>query len=318
MTPRLLFILLAFASCHLPAQTASGNSAGTASLAGIVRNEEGNAVEGVNVRTSGIGDWGGPRTDASGRFTIPDLAPGQYRLRLRPPGRLVSGRDGTGDEYVSTYYPSGPGDPQAKMIQLEPGAHLMLDLVLPRKTVTRATVRGKLAGPVMGARVVITEEDGYHFQTACSVVPGPDGAFQFQGVAPGRYKLVSDSTGNLQAINGWMEIDVPPNGLENVLFATRPAFHLAGRIIFEGGNAGGVEIDLSPAGFANAWRAAVAASDGALSFTRVLAEKYRVVVRQLPAGAYVASIRAGGREISLGTEFTPDPSAPLVITLKSR
>jgi hypothetical protein len=167
-------------------------------------------------------------------------------------------------------------------------------------------------------RLLLTEQDRYHFQTASSARPASDGSFEIKGVAPGRYKLISDDSNNLSAIKGWTEIEVGTGNLENVALALKPAVDLSGRVVIDGNHPAGLKITLWPPGFENGWRTGTVEADGTFVIAGVMQEKYQLQISSIPQSAYVASARVGDQEVTpAGFDFSDSaPRSPVVITLK--
>jgi hypothetical protein len=147
-----------------------------------------------------------------------------------------------------------------------------------------------------------------------SAKPAQDGSFEIAGVRPGAYTLVS-STGTYSDVKGWVDLDVGAAGIDNLVFRLADQFPLRGRVVFQGGDPGGLKVTIQPHGFDNGWLMATSARDGRFAWDRVLPDQYRLILRDIPPGAFVESVRADGKDVDTAG-FTPSRAAPIVITLR--
>src|SRR5215470_4111809 len=82
------FIVILVAACVLLSQAAAAQTL-TGTLIGTVRDEQGAAIPGGQVRVTSLALIGGPRTmptSEAGQFRFPNLAPGSYTLDIEMPG----------------------------------------------------------------------------------------------------------------------------------------------------------------------------------------------------------------------------------------
>jgi len=82
------FIVVVFVACLVFPRLVAGQGL-TGTLIGSVKDEQGAAIPGGQMRVSSPALIGGPRdvtTDDAGRFRFPNLAPGSYRLAIAMPG----------------------------------------------------------------------------------------------------------------------------------------------------------------------------------------------------------------------------------------
>ncbi len=77
-------LVLAVAAFALPALAQT--SATTGAMAGLVTDEKGAPLAGASVTVSGVQAPASATTDANGRFTIPNLVPGAYKVRVEALG----------------------------------------------------------------------------------------------------------------------------------------------------------------------------------------------------------------------------------------
>lgn len=140
-------------------------------------------------------------TGGDGTAWIRNLPPGPYHLQIN--SRMHrSYRERRPDD--ATVPP--PPNPNASVSIQEPGA---ADVVLRAGTTTKITFRlprgGVIAGtvkdgdrPASGARVVLLQDVGSATEThptvgrVHEVTTGPDGAFEFSGLAAGKYRLAAN------------------------------------------------------------------------------------------------------------------------------
>ena len=178
-------------------------STGTAAMSGTVRLlTSGTPVPGVAVEAFTTADVANPiattATNASGAFTLPNLAEGNYKLRFRGAG------------FVQLWYPAAATDADASTITLEPGQlHQGLDVRLGG---VPATISGTVSGDDLSGASVYLELPGAApldstapnsvdvpgtAEAIVRTVPvGSDGLFTIANVpSPSVYDLVVTKTG---------------------------------------------------------------------------------------------------------------------------
>ncbi len=192
-----------------------------AQIEGRVLDEDGRPVAGVTVRADApyapYVDVEHP-TQADGRFTVRDLGPGAYFLRLLiPSGRRADGYPAT------EYYPGVAEREQASSLTLSPGQQIS-GLTVKLRRVPMTTLRGRV--------VDLAKDDAARpREVALDCEPGPiggrfartalddEGRFRFEQVPLGRHKLqVYRGTGSddlpytaiVEAGKEELTVNVPP------------------------------------------------------------------------------------------------------------
>jgi hypothetical protein len=161
----------------------------------------------------------------------------------------------TGEGYLPVYF-SGTTDPAvATRLDLQPGANVTgIDLTVVEARAVR--VRGRLTSiltgqPVPGTSVFLqSRAEGVAMR---SVTVTQTGNFEFRGVVPGRYNLISTIGGdeviitpdggfgfrpnnnpNVQRFAASQTIEVEADDLEDIALVLEPGYDIGGRIAIEG------------------------------------------------------------------------------------
>ena len=153
------------------------------SLSGMVVPENGGSLPAqLTVRLYGeSGRTQAPALDHGGRFSIPAIPPGRYRIGL-------SGAD---EFYLKTWFAEG-GRREGELLDIPAGAAVRLNL-------SAAKGAGRISGtvnrdgqPLPGALVVLTPANR-------AMPSNSDGSYEFRGLAPGEYALF--------AVEDWADLE---------------------------------------------------------------------------------------------------------------
>ncbi len=251
------------------------------SIAGRVLNSRGPAGVTLTPANSQI-TVAHKQTDPDGRFHLPALPPGNYKL-YADNGAALSPRD-------------------APTIQLAPGEHktgIEVTLAAPRLV----TVRGRFNGELpTGDRIfVFPEKTNGEFQ------PGVQGGqfdaerrFALQS-APGPIRLKVMQMTRPPIILGYLDVTVPDAGLDNVQINPSPIRNITAKFSWLNSSApvpGEPEITLNPMERLSYTKGGKRDPDGVVTIPSVGPDRYSVLVFGRPPNAYVHSILAGGADIS--------------------
>ena len=234
------------------------------------------------------------------------------------------------EEYITTYYPNAAEESGARSIDLAAGQEMSgIDIPLRKARVFR--IRGKVAGgaePVRNMRVFLMPRDRAAGMSGFGGNGGmvkEDGTFEIGGVSPGSYHVMAVAGQGMMTVNGKAPVEVAREDVDNVTVPLHGGATVRGAIRLDGSaqqleqaqtkklTFGSVRLQLSPMdgiGF-NAPNA-VAKDDGSFVIENAVAERYRIVVYNLPQGVWLKSSRAGDQEV-LETGMDLSAGAPVQV-----
>lgn len=122
-------------------------------------------------------------SESDGSFCISDLDPGEYIL-----GAAETDTGDSTSRYLG-YYPGVTQRSRASIVEVAPGtsAHLAFALTRQPLYVVRGSLHGFATGSAGLIQVMLVPDQFEVFRVVEPVQAGPDGAFEFDGVPPGRY-----------------------------------------------------------------------------------------------------------------------------------
>jgi hypothetical protein len=151
------------------------------------------------VPSGGGGMGGSDTTDDQGVYRLYGLPPGDYFVSANNRNMgFMSGPEMNNTEqdgFAPTYFPGTASVGEATRITLKPGQEVSAPfaLIVARMSKIRGRVLNSRGEPIGRTMLMLVPADevfgGMAFQTANNAMVGPDGAFQFTNVAPGRYTL---------------------------------------------------------------------------------------------------------------------------------
>jgi hypothetical protein len=160
------------------------------------------------------------RTESDGSFTIQGMGPGAYVLQARP---------APGSPWAPTYFPNGSDRSEAQPIVVREGADL-----LNYEIRLRAVPLYRLSG-------VALDEQGHPFAGAtlklifdmwigpeAETKSGPDGAFEFQKVRPGDWRIKGEAFRGGYGAEGAATGSITNRDVEDVRVRLNPPFALSG------------------------------------------------------------------------------------------
>lgn len=214
-----------------------------ASISGRVVDDSGEPL--ANVRVSALRRVPGGRplplnpsfpsaTDDQGRFRLFALAPGEAVLFAEPAGDPIWADEGV-PALVSTYYPQGTSENEARPIRLTPGTEIQdLEIAMVRTRTFRisgAVVNSRgLPAPVPPPQLVRKTMFG---GSATPIQIGADGRFTIRNLAPGPYQIVVRPPPDAPGEYATVPFTVGDADVEDLIVTTKPAFDLTGRVTFE-------------------------------------------------------------------------------------
>ncbi len=256
------------------------------------------------------------RTDDRGVFRISGLPPGPYLILAQKPD----------SPYRQTYYPNTASAAEAQPLRVRLGEdleNLALTLPLRSKGVIRGVFRGAERAWIQAEPP--PSEHRVPYQREVSKLLHPEtGAFEFRGLAPGRYRFQVMTGGpNMAArLLATGEAEFTGEDIENIALAPVALGSLAGKVVYDGERHAVPQVRLMSPDFTrgnNISPARPSAADGAFEFTNASPGQYKVGVQFGKRSAYVKSVRQGDREM-LGKliEVGANANDPLTIVVSSK
>jgi 5-hydroxyisourate hydrolase-like protein (transthyretin family) len=318
----------------------------------VVEAEQYRYVRGTKVLTAS----GRATTDDRGQYRMYNLTPGRYYLKAQrrgiiarlagalnmgggPGGRGMGGmmfdssvrisENEGAISYATIYYPSGDSIEEAIPLQLAPGTEMTgMDFrMVPQPAYTvRGVVQGFDPAQPVGMGVSARRAGsgaGFGGVLAVTNADGRTGAFQLQGLTPGRYELVGRTAGgrrgnNAASYSGVAVIDIHDGPLDGVVVPLRPDPVLPGEIR----TPSDAQLDLSRIRVVveQAMRGPQfqnrVDADGFFQVSFSAADPPNFRLEGLPEGAYVRSMNLSGVDLlAPGAQPPSDPSGSLIIDL---
>ena len=257
---------------------------------------------------------GGSSTNDLGEFRIFGIAPGRYFLSAAYNNRMMW--DGTQDRsaagapeqaYLPTYFPGSTDPSGASAFDIGPGQHISgIDMRLSKMRSTR--VRGRVVNMTgvrqQGIMVNLAPKDSGMYSLANrAMAQGPQGRFEFRGVAPGSYVLTAVIPDGQVMYSARQAMDVGAENIENLTITLAPGMQVGGNLGVEGSGAAAfdrtaVRLMLMPANSDGMMMFGPAANDrvkddGSFRFPNVSPDRYQIRVMGLSDGYYLKSVRVG-------------------------
>jgi hypothetical protein len=301
-------------------------------LSGRVLDENGDPVQGVQVRTVDVAPDKAPMvlvpipnvgTDDRGEFRIVG-APGKFYLQVQYQGRPSNDRpeirgDGSSEPvYGTTFYPAALVKERGTVVEAVAGKETGgLEIRLQRQR-GGMTITGTVSGlpeNTEGARPMVMMQTGENAQRITgsrNSGVGADGKFSFPAVQSGFYRLYATfQTGKTQMASRAVELQIENGDPPGVELRLIPGIDLAGTLVMEGDPPGkpmdkrSVRLEASGpgAGWAMRQSAGDVDRDGAFHIENVAPAKFRVRVDSLPENAFVKTVDVDG---NVSTDDTVD------------
>lgn len=212
-------------------------------IVGHIADENGDPVEGVNVRVLKVAFTAGrrqlvgagsvsPKTNDQGRFRIYGLQPGRYVVSADV--GHVGSQDLPG--YSATYFPgtSNPGEAQPVTVGVSQEVTNVDFALTPVRT---ASVSGRTIGaggePFQGGiEMRVSRRSSPVASDSFGARTESDGTFEFQNVPPGEYVLNAFRGQEV----GWQTVAVNGEDVTGLIVQTTTGSTIFGRVSFEGTN----------------------------------------------------------------------------------
>jgi protocatechuate 3,4-dioxygenase beta subunit len=270
-----------------------------------------------------------------GEFRIPSLAAGSYLVAAVNAQSYVS--TGTsaqqpGDKpepaYVLTFYPNATDSANATPVQVAAGAEAA-GTVIRLQRVNTVRIRGKVAGAWEGKTASLRLFPKGVTSTILALMQGKmvevqqkDGSFEIKGVAPGSYILTGvsmDPKAGIQQLAFSRFLQVGDRHIDGLVLQPVAGAELAGAVVVADKAAvklSGVQVALEAKESVSVNSPSTAGDDGKFTLKNVLPNKYWMLVRNLPEGSYVKSMRYGDQEVSDDTiDLSGGVAAAIQVTL---
>ena len=301
-------------------------------IAGKIVNEKGEPVQNVELVALRYyyGAWmwrqaTTPDTPAKmysndlGEYRIANLVAGPYIVRAAAPPQTTRNR-AAGIAYPSVFYPNALSPQTAEPVTVASGETIRADFAL--RPGPSFHVSGVIDSGGSDQEVCFGLAPKV-YQAALAQVIGRvtrfarDGVFVIDGVPPGSYVLSSAICRGTPALGAIQAVEVAGN-VEGLRLQLSAGQQLNGVVKGEGVDVSGVKLALrSPELIPGFVSQAVVGKDGAFVFEHVLPSHHIVDFGNVPAGAYVKSVKYAGRETP-ASGFEIDGDASLEITLSSQ
>jgi hypothetical protein len=279
---------------------------------------------------------GNASTNDLGEYRLFGLAPGRYILtanyRMQFMGQMAADRTAGAranepeEGYATTYYP-GTTDPSGAM-PLTVGAGRSMsntDIKLMRSRTLR--IRGRVLNgsslPAMRTMLMLASRDDFGFgfyNRNTTSVRGKDGSFEFRGVAPGAYYLITQYVEDNNRFSARVPVDVGNANVDGIEVTLRPGMEIPGTVTIEG-DPSGLNLaqlnvflqtkDFNPMGGGSSARVK---DDGTFVLRNISPDTFRAAVFGLNDQVYIKSVRVGPQEAPNGEVVVVD-GAPPALTL---
>jgi len=291
--------------------------AAAAVLRGRIADEDGDPMARVQVQLLQEGYQRGKKqlvpasfssSDDQGEFRIGSVSPGRYYLSAMRTANLMAAGSKETRQYVRTYYPGVLDLQSASAIQVRAGDTPALNLTM-RKAETvlvKGTVAGANGETTGNGMLMISEASDAPMALLQTAVR--EGAFEIR-VLPGRYRATAMMGEGGQPSITTSDLNVTPQGLDNVRLHASNAAKVKVHVRIEGGDVAVDNVRLSlrvrrdgaPIFMAGDAGSGKANKEGVVEIERLTPGTFDV--QMFPGGkgledAYVKSIVQGGRDVS--------------------
>jgi hypothetical protein len=303
-------------------------------LSGRVLDADGEPMANVGVRLfrrefrNGRRDWymaGGTGTNDRGEYRVSGLRAGRYLVcavdyssGVDMPGATKGPLPEAPDRVnATTFYPNTTEMERAAPVAIARGEDLRgIDIQLIKGTAVR--IRGRLAGEAGSAMLAVGLRPATVTQAMLTagrgalIRPG-ERTFEIKGVRSGSYVLTVQSMRDAPVVSAFLPIEVGEQHIDGVELPLSEGIEIAGRVLFEGG-AKSMSVRLGTEAYLTGAISGTANESGEFKLKGVHSIPYRVYVADLPAGAYLKTVKLNG-QITDPEKVSFPPGAKLEIQI---
>ena len=292
------------------------------SISGVVLDEDGDPLSGVEVRVLRPDFQRGKRTllpgpmtvtDSNGHYLVSGLAGGKYvvsamrrnsaAIRIHP--EATAGEPQQQYLYGLQYYPAADHAEAATLIPVQLGQQIsQIDFRLPARPAS--SIEGKIIVPpgvaVSDVSVNIANQDLGNQNFIGQRVSAPDFIFNRFSLAPGSYVLIAQASVDGKQYRGVQAVELGPQGVKGIAVPLEPSIDLSGSVSVEGPEAAKYTasfVNLT-SGDGIPWNApplrANVNKDGSFKISGVPAGIWDIGVSIPPTG-YVKSMHLGDQDV---------------------
>ena len=259
--------------------------------------------------------FSGASSDDRGEYRIFNIAPGRYYLSVQHEeerwARTAPGSQ-SDEAYPKVYYPGVLEAETAMSLELHAGEERQgMDMRLIRDRAVRLKGRVMEAGkPARDSVVMMMQKGSSDFRAVKNQPVDPNsGEFDFSGIRPGTYTISAMKMGGPRdRLQGRTEVQVGASNVEGVIVTLARGVTIPGQVVLEGDNAASVALgektirvflesaERGPS-FGGGGRGAVNA-DGSFELEDVADGTYRLRMRPVPDGGYIAGVQFGDLDVT--------------------
>lgn len=308
-------------------------------IAGTVRDDVGDPVVGMPVRAfkkavlnlqPTLMSASGPPvlTDERGSYRLDGLLPGEYLVCAcaeKPVGvdplltmalglaysnleKIETGLDDAVLTFPPTYFPGSTRGSDAHAVSVDYGddrSGIDITVYAVKPFTVTGTVVENGAAPQQPTSVRLFPEGGLSgaifITEAAPIATAPDGAFRFQGIAPGRYSVVANSANGSDTKIGITEISVEDRDLAGITIAIAERPAVQGRLDFSGRGSppdaaalSKATVNLLPMQLFSMHQLFITAESGGIGTSATPDVNGRFVIPRVAPGSYNVSVRIPG------------------------
>ena len=208
-----------------------------AAISGTILDAAGEPIQAISVTAVGSDNDFSATTDIRGHYRIGSLAPGKYRVQVRPQNAREEIRtDGSKQiHYRSTYYPGVSSANEAARVAVAAGSEVTGVDITPLIT-PFVRISGRVRDVPTGGQVWVYAgfKPTTNSSTSISARAAPDGTFAIQGLDPGDYSVQAASN-DMGALFQSVPVDIHlgATNVGNLELPLVAPFRLSGYIEFE-------------------------------------------------------------------------------------